>query len=159
MLLSDDEEWKLWNAQGIDDMNQAEAIAFARAYAATILAKLATKELPEPYEEEKAVFEDWLHACAPSGDADEVHAKWLVSYEYRAFVELHEFTAAQLHQAHAQGFAARAAAQLAETPKCWAIFTEDGNARMWSTFQPHVQKLADAEGLTVTPLYTRREAK
>lgn len=47
-LLTDDEEWKLWNAQGIDDMNQAEAIAFARAYAAAILAKLAGAELPEP---------------------------------------------------------------------------------------------------------------
>jgi len=26
---------------------------------------------------------------------------------------------------------------------------------MWSTLQPHVQKLADAEGLEVTPLYDR----
>jgi hypothetical protein len=42
-------------------------------------------------------------------------------------------------------------------PKAWAIFVESGNARMWSTFQPHVQALADAEGLTVTPLYTAQQ--
>lgn len=41
-------------------------------------------------------------------------------------------------------------------PKAWAIFTPEGNARMWSTFQPHVQKLADAEGLTVTKLYDKQ---
>ena len=29
--LTDDEMWKLWNSQGIDEMNQQEAIAFARA--------------------------------------------------------------------------------------------------------------------------------
>lgn len=44
------------------------------------------------------------------------------------------------------------AAQSAE-PVAWAIFTDAGNARMWTTFQPHIQKLADAEDLTVTPLY------
>ena len=38
-------------------------------------------------------------------------------------------------------------------PRAWAIFADNGNARMWSTLQPHVQKLADAEGLTITPLY------
>lgn len=38
-------------------------------------------------------------------------------------------------------------------PRAWAIFVDNGNARMWSTLQPHVQKLADAEGLTITPLY------
>lgn len=38
-------------------------------------------------------------------------------------------------------------------PLAWAIFVDSGNARMWSTLQPHVQKLADAEGLEVTPLY------
>lgn len=40
-----------------------------------------------------------------------------------------------------------------QEPVAFAIFTEDGHARMWSTLQPHVQKLADAEGLTVTKLY------
>lgn len=29
--MTDDEMWELWNAQGIDDMNQQEAITFARA--------------------------------------------------------------------------------------------------------------------------------
>ena len=38
-------------------------------------------------------------------------------------------------------------------PRAWAIFVDNGNARIWSTLQPHVQKLADAEGLGVTPLY------
>ena len=38
-------------------------------------------------------------------------------------------------------------------PRAWAIFVDSGNARMWTTLQPHVQKLADAEGLEVTPLY------
>lgn len=38
-------------------------------------------------------------------------------------------------------------------PRAWAIFVDNGNARLWSTLQPHVQKLADAEGLTITPLY------
>jgi len=44
-------------------------------------------------------------------------------------------------------------------PVAWAIFTDAGNARMWSTFQPHLQKLADAEGLTITPLYTSPPAR
>ena len=46
-----------------------------------------------------------------------------------------------------------------QEPVAFAIFTEAGNARMWSTLQPHVQKLADAEGLTVTPLYTHPQPK
>lgn len=49
-LLNGDDEWKLWNSHGIDDMNQAQAIAFARDYAAAILAKLASAELPESHE-------------------------------------------------------------------------------------------------------------
>ena len=39
------------------------------------------------------------------------------------------------------------------TPRAWAIFVDSSNARLWSTLQPHVQKLADAEGLAVTALY------
>ena len=46
-----------------------------------------------------------------------------------------------------------ALAQQGQEPVAWAIFTDEGNARMWSTLQPHVQRLADAEGLTITPLY------
>lgn len=45
----------------------------------------------------------------------------------------------------------------APKPRAWAIFVDSGNARMWTTLQPHVQKLADAEGLEVTPLYDRAE--
>lgn len=51
------------------------------------------------------------------------------------------------------------AAKVEPQPVAWAIFTESGNARMWSTLQPHVQKLADAEGLTVTPLYAAPRAQ
>ena len=50
-------------------------------------------------------------------------------------------------------------AQPQQEPVAWAIFTDAGNARMWSTFQPHLQKLADAEGLTITPLYTSPTAQ
>jgi hypothetical protein len=52
-----------------------------------------------------------------------------------------------------------ALAQPQQEPVAWAIFTNAGNARMWSTFQPHLQKLADAEGLTITPLYTSPPAR
>ena len=52
-----------------------------------------------------------------------------------------------------------ALAQPQQEPVAWAIFTNAGNARMWSTFQPHLQKLADAEGLTITPLYTSPPAQ
>jgi hypothetical protein len=38
-------------------------------------------------------------------------------------------------------------------PVAWAIFTPAGNARLWATKQEHLQRLADAEGLTLTPLY------
>jgi len=41
----------------------------------------------------------------------------------------------------------------ATKPRAWAIFTEGGNARMWGTLQPHLQKLADSEGLLLTPMY------
>jgi hypothetical protein len=38
-------------------------------------------------------------------------------------------------------------------PRAWVIFADNGNCRMWTTFQPHIQKAAEAEGLTVTPLF------
>jgi len=38
-------------------------------------------------------------------------------------------------------------------PRAWVIFANNGNCRMWTTFQPHIQKAADAEGLTVTLLF------
>ena len=46
-----------------------------------------------------------------------------------------------------------------QVPVAWAIFVDSGNARMWSTFQPHIQKFADAEGLSVTPLYTHPQPR
>ena len=81
--------------------------AFAEEVEKAVLEKLAGMELPEPLAGEQAVFEDWLHDCAPSGDAESVQAQWLASYEYREFLELQEFTAAQLHQAFAQGAASQ----------------------------------------------------
>ena len=38
-------------------------------------------------------------------------------------------------------------------PRAWVIFADNNNCRMWTTFQPHIQKAADAEGLTVTLLF------
>lgn len=35
-MLSDDRLWELWNAQGTDDMSQAEAMRFARAIEAEV---------------------------------------------------------------------------------------------------------------------------
>lgn len=49
--------------------------------------------------------------------------------------------------------------EVEQEPVAWAIFVDSGNARMWTTFQPHIQKLADAEGLAVTPLYTHPQPR
>jgi hypothetical protein len=38
-------------------------------------------------------------------------------------------------------------------PRAWVIFADNGNCRMWTTFQPHIQATADAAGLQVTLLY------
>ena len=35
-MLTDDRLWELWNAQGTDDMSQAEAFQFARAIEAEV---------------------------------------------------------------------------------------------------------------------------
>ena len=59
----------------------------------------------------------------------------------------------------AQAALREALAQPQQEPVAWAIFTNAGNALMWSTFQPHLQKLADDEGLTITPLYTSPPAQ
>jgi hypothetical protein len=38
--------------------------------------------MPEPTrEEEQGPFEDWLYSEAPSGDCEEVHRKWLSSWQ------------------------------------------------------------------------------
>jgi hypothetical protein len=57
------------------------------------------------------------------------------------------YTAAQLQQAHAQGFAAGAAAQLAQEPLC---YVRNGEINRWNGLS----------GMGFSgPLYTRREAK
>lgn len=38
-------------------------------------------------------------------------------------------------------------------PRAWVIFADNGNCRMWTTFQPHIQATADAAGLQVTHLF------
>lgn len=93
----------------------------ARAIEAAILAKLAAKELPEPAISDGEWFEENSRAATDF------------------------YTAAQLHEAHAQGFAAGASAQLSAEP-----FTH------YRHYDEQVQPFAD--GNTV-PLYTRREAK
>lgn len=110
-LLSDEEEWKLWNAQGIDDMNQAEAIAFARAYAAAILAKLAAKELPEPvYEVYKYLgpydSENGFDECDKA-----TYEACKAETDRRAYYPADQLTAWG-NTRYAQGFAAGAAAQI-----------------------------------------------
>jgi hypothetical protein len=44
MSLTDEQMWKLWNAQGSDFMDQKEAIAFARAATAPLLKRIAELE-------------------------------------------------------------------------------------------------------------------
>lgn len=137
MLLSDDEEWKLWNEQGIDDMNQAEAIAFARAYAAAILAKLGSAELPEP-----------AYTIADNGRLF-THPE----EEDQTGLSLLVFTADQLRQAYAQG----AAAQLADKPTAWMYPHRLGHRELTFTDQAPIE-LAHPHFAKSTPLYTRREA-
>ena len=38
-------------------------------------------------------------------------------------------------------------------PVAWAVFTENGNIRIWSPDQEPVRKAAEKEGLSITPLY------
>ena len=82
----------------------------------------------------RAAQDTWWHACDGETYWDVIYAAMLAAAPQPPVVE------------QPQG---------APEPVAWAIFPDTGNARMWSTFQPHVQKLADSEGLTVTPLYTR----
>lgn len=39
-------------------------------------------------------------------------------------------------------------------PVAWAILSENGNIRIWSPGNEAVERLAEREGLEVTPLYT-----
>ena len=99
----------------------ADNLDAARAIEAAILAKLAAKELPEPQKYPADCFMREVNVC----DALAVSIA--------------------IQQAHAQGFAAGAAAQLSAEP-----FTH------YRHYDEQVQPFAD--GNTV-PLYTRREAK
>ena len=38
-------------------------------------------------------------------------------------------------------------------PVAWAIFAENGNIRIWSPANESIEKMAERDGLTVTPLY------
>ena len=40
-------------------------------------------------------------------------------------------------------------------PVAWAVFAENGNIRIWSPTSEAVEKMAEREGLTVIPLYTK----
>jgi hypothetical protein len=101
------------------DDDGSDDLAFARAIESALLAKLGAMELPEPIQRD-----------------DTEHG---VNY----------YTAAHLQQARAQGFAAGAAAQLAEKP---SAFTD---ADYMSIFVS--EDIAKDCGATIE-LYTRREA-
>ena len=90
-----------------------------RAIEAAILAKLASAELPEPLQRD--------------------HTEHGVDY----------YTAAQLHEAHAQGFAAGAASQLSVEP---VAFTDVDFMNIFVS-----KDIAQDCGATIE-LYTRREA-
>lgn len=75
-MLNDDRLWELWNAQGTDDMSQAEAMRFARAIEAEVrkddealIRKMrnALYALPLPYTSEtRAALQaanEWLDAA------------------------------------------------------------------------------------------------
>ena len=97
-----------------------QRIAWGRAIEAAILAKLASAELPEPLQRD--------------------HTEHGVDY----------YTAAQLHEAHAQGFAAGAASQLSVEP---VAFTDEDFMHIFVSAD-----IAQDCGATIE-LYTRREAK
>lgn len=64
------------------------------------------------------------------------------------------YTAAQLHEAHAQGFAAGAAAQLAEKPSGWMCQSRKHADQCCIAMNPQTSN----DFTEVTELYKRREA-
>lgn len=42
--------------------------------------------------------------------------------------------------------------------KAWAVFSDDGNIRLWSTDCEAVRKFAESNGLTLVPLYSMDHA-
>lgn len=123
-LLSDEEIRKWWASEnGLEDCQMCKLDDFskvARAIEAAILAKLASAELPEPIQRD-----------------DTEHG---VDY----------YTALQLHEAYAQGFAAGAASQLSVEP---VAFTDVDFMNIFVS-----KDIAQDCGATIE-LYTRMEAK
>ena len=102
-MLREQEIWTLWNAQGSDEMNQAEAFVFARAIIAAYQAKLlAGGEMPEPASREFQAREGTWHSFL-----DEYH--YLNTKEDGTWPIRDLFTADQLQQ-----YAAACAAQARE---------------------------------------------
>lgn len=132
-LLSDEEISQI----SLSAVTVKDATEDVRAIEAAILAKLAAKELPEPNVK--------LHGKGKGGKLSD-HV-----------VELYD--AAQLQQAHAQGFAAGAAAQLAEKPLGWCGLSIDGNHIAHFDGKPLFMAGSQGNEIHPTPLYTRREAK
>lgn len=123
-LLSDEEISKMVKPYGGDSIKGYDHVkAFARAIEVAILAKLAAKELPEPQKYPADCFMREVNVC----DALAVSIA--------------------IKQAHAQGFAAGAAAQLAQEPLC---YVRNGEINRWNGLS----------GMGFSgPLYTRRESK
>lgn len=135
MLLSDEEISDLW----VTELDDRETVStFARAIQAAILAKLVAKELPEPVGAYELVVgqEEW------QGFPSEI-------------IEMRDaYSAAQLQEAHAQGFAAGAASQLAEKP---SGYLSQYNLEMLQQGYPQTIVMIEGAKRDV-PLYTRREA-
>ena len=139
MLLSDEEIHEI--AYG-----SKEHIDFARAIEAALLAKLQAMEMPEPY-------------CVrdPEGSFMRTDRARFLGY----FVDQMEcfYTAAQLQQAHAQGYAKGAAEQLAEVPIAFCELSIGGKSIAHFDGKPMFMAGKVGNAMHQTPLYTRKEAK
>lgn len=109
----------------------ADNLNDARAIEAAILAKLASAELPEPQKYPADCFMREVNVCDSLA------------------------VSIAIQQAHAQGFAAGAAAQLAEKPSAWKWTANKFHDRLEDYCPPDD---AYDEG-TLIELYTRKEAK
>ena len=133
MLLSDEEISQI----SLSAVTVKDATADVRVIEAAILAKLAAKELPEPAMKETNPHHNSGHD------------------PYNGLANLQWFTAAQLNEAHAQGFAAGAASQLAEKP---SGYLSQYNLEMLQQGYPQTIVMIEGAKRDV-PLYTRKEAK
>ncbi len=140
MLLSDD-EIKAVNFVDLNrldyevfEVDQSSVMEFARAIEAAILAKLGAMELPEP----AGAYKEGSFIAMRNGFPSEM-------------IEMSDaYSAAQLHQAYAQG----AAAQLSQEPI--ALLRKDQKHVILADDLPNYMR---GEDRFPTPLYTRREAK